>query len=505
MSTDTLSPEAPSNDAYDLSLHDNLRTLSTNTVNNAEDIEGLLYIPQLPSSDPCVNVSEQYIPSSAPREADVPSQYYHLIAFIPWISQECTKSYLAAANDNALALITYIPNNQSDAPPPVNDQQWLLNDGGRWKSHSRYPVYAIPGTSGSAIMQQLSTYSGNVSSIRNGSFSSITSDQNDYIRLYTSIKTNASSNLPSLWAFLLMVLGIVLVLVGLTSSTMHYYQRRARRNLRRRVVEGEVDLEVLGIRRLTVPQDFLDKLPVYVYTTIEKKGAVEEAAFRTQLARRNSEPPATTHIDTTTDNIAAMPQKFQQPMCAICLDDFVPNSTIVKELPCRHIYHPECIDELLSGHSSLCPVCKGKVLPSGYCPETITNAMVRRERQARQLPQRRPDPQMPIIAAPVGQTSERQFAVDGRMASFHRQFGRRSHPGVERRISSAPEVQALEMINRPVIATVVNTRDSLAPPSPPQQPDDRAERARRRVSTLLGHQVTADEEEMEQRQRLPRC
>ena len=452
-----------------------------------------------------MNVSERYIPSTAPREADVPSQYYHLIAFIPWISQECTKSYLAAANANALALITYVPNNQSDAPPPVNDQQWLLNDGGRWKSRSRYPVYAIPGNSGSAIMQQLSIYSGNVSSIRNGSFSSITSDQNDYIRLYTSIQTNAQSNLPSLWAFLLMVLGIVLVLVGLTSSTMHCYQRRARRNLRRRVIEGEIDLEALGIRRLTVPQDVLDKLPTYVYTTVEKEDPKEEAAFRTQLVRRNSEPPAMRHTDIATDNISAAPQKFQQPMCAICLDDFVPNSTIVKELPCGHIYHPECIDEVLRGHSSLCPMCKGKILPAGYCPETITNAMVRRERQARQLPRQRPDPQAPVITIPAAETSGRLFAVDGRMASFHRQFGRRSHPEVERRISSAPEVQAVEMNDRPSIATVANARESLAPPSPPQQPDDRAERARRRVSTLLGHQVTADEEEMERGQRLPKC
>ena len=454
-----------------------------------------------------MNVSKRYIPSSAPREADLPPHNY-LIAFIPWISQECTKSYLAAANNNqAAALITYIPNNQSGAPPPVNDRQWLLNDGGRWKSHSGYPVYAIPGTSGSAIMQQLNIYSGNVSSIRNGSFSSITSDQDAYIRLYTSIQTSTQSNLPSLWAFLLMVLGIVLVLVGLTSTTMHYYQRRARRNLRRRVVEGEVDLEALGIRRLNVPQEVLNKLPVYVYTTTEKEGPTEEAAFRTQPARRNSEPAAAMHIGATSDSILATAQKFQQPMCAICLDDFVPNSTIVKELPCRHIYHPECIDELLRGHSSLCPVCKGKVLPSGYCPETITNAMVRRERQARQLPRPRPDSQTPVLAIPAAETSGRHLAVDGRMASFHRQFGRRSHPAVERRISSAPEVQAMEMSNTPSIATVVNARNSLAPPFPLQQPDDRAERARRRMSTLLGHQVAADEEEeeRERRQRLPKC
>ena len=43
--------------------------------------------------------------------------------------------------------------------------------------------------------------------------------------------------------------------------------------------------------------------------------------------------------------------------CAICVDDFK-EKVEVRELPCGHIFHPECIDEWLSNYSSMCPLCK---------------------------------------------------------------------------------------------------------------------------------------------------
>jgi hypothetical protein len=79
---------------------------------------------------------------------------------------------------------------------------------------------------------------------------------------------------------------------------------------------------------------------------------------------------------------------FSQPTCPICLDDFEPNITPVRELPCRHIFHPDCVDAFLLNNSSLCPMCKKSVLPNGYCPTTITNAMVRRERYIRRYRER---------------------------------------------------------------------------------------------------------------------
>jgi len=74
-----------------------------------------------------------------------------------------------------------------------------------------------------------------------------------------------------------------------------------------------------------------------------------------------------------------------QPTCPICLDDFESGVTPIRELPCGHIFHPDCSDAFLSNNSSLCPMCKTSILPVGYCPVKITNTMVRRERALRRL------------------------------------------------------------------------------------------------------------------------
>jgi len=46
--------------------------------------------------------------------------------------------------------------------------------------------------------------------------------------------------------------------------------------------------------------------------------------------------------------------------CCICIEDFEPNET-TKVLPCGHGYHPACIDEWLTEHSDLCPMCKRSI------------------------------------------------------------------------------------------------------------------------------------------------
>ena len=83
---------------------------------------------------------------------------------------------------------------------------------------------------------------------------------------------------------------------------------------------------------------------------------------------------------------------FSQSTCPICLTDYVPLTTNVRELPCRHIFHPECIDSFLIKTSSLCPMCKKCALPVGFCPEEVTNVMVYRERIARRVRERNTRP-----------------------------------------------------------------------------------------------------------------
>lgn len=228
-------------------------------------------------------------------------------------------------------------------------------------------------------------------------------DPRDYVRLYSTISTSNNSNLPSLWVFLVIVIGILLVMLAGTSAAMHLIQRARRNSLRRRIQSGEVDLEALGIKRLTIPQELIDKCPLFTYNCEDEKTSRKttngepdnaggdhrdpEEILEADDALQNNEPLVTSvdELDSNRSSLAHTFLPYSQPTCPICLDDFKSGITPIRELPCGHIFHPDCIDSFLSNNSSLCPMCKKSVLPQGYCLTPITNSIVRRERNLRRL------------------------------------------------------------------------------------------------------------------------
>ena len=325
-------------------------------------------------------------------------------------------------------------------------------------------------------------------------------DHADYVRLYTTFGLNGGSNLPTLWAFLLIVLAVVLFIIFLTSLSMHYYQRRNRRALERRIRHGEVDLETLGIKRLRVPQNTVNNLPSFIFVPNESSSDQPSGPDHSaSQGPSGSAAPASSTSDRTA---------WGQEHCPICLEDFIPHETTVRSLPCRHIYHPACIDKFLLDRSSLCPVCKARVAPldqNPYVPGPVTNAMVRYERRARRLRLARESRHAQAARGEI----PREENI-GRLSSLRRACGR------DRRIFSAPNsasttspIEMAEAGNRAVSSPMAasSPEASAMQTGPPANAALRRERMSRRTSALVGRQPTLEEPEAEAEReaRMPAC
>ena len=494
------------NNSFELYDNENVRTLSTNTVSNGADLEGLLYVPDLDPSDPCGNASRPYIPSNATRKADLPGPKNPFIAFAPWISASCMKSYLAAAS-SAQAFITYLPDNGVTTPPPANDEAWDLHDGGQWKAQNKFPVYAIPGSEGALVMAQMGQYSSGSS---NASIADMLAqeklDPTDLVRLYASFGTQDSSNLPTLWAFLLIVLGLVLFIVGATSFLMHWVQRRRRLDLQRRIENGEVDLETLGVKRLRITQEAIDSLPTFIYTESEVTSSPMQAELTDITLNNPTSQPAT-------GLPVPDPSRWSQTTCPICLENFKTksletNGSTVRSLPCHHIYHPGCIDPFLLNNSSLCPVCKATVLSpesKHYISEPVTNVMVRQERRARRIRQAREAERSPPTS-----TLGEEDGNGRRFGRFRRGQSMRivSAPSQNIRTPTTSQIEMGRIERREVSGQAPTSSAAEGIPEEEPPPTDsplRRDWIRRRRSTLAGQDRNLSDEETERLARRPRC
>lgn len=360
--------------AYNFRINSNFINLAPNNPNGYDIIEGLFYVPTLDSSfNATCQQALSVIPNNVTTLASFPHQDYPLIALFPWTtSTECTDAYLTQCRADAVrgAIVYQLTGQQ---PPPSTDNSWLLNGSDSWINENQYGIYGVGATMGATFMTQLALYSGNMTSAPNGPELVQQYDGRDFPRLFTQFELTGQSNAPSLWVFLIIVLAVLLGIVIVASIIMHLIQRRQRTVLQRRLERGEVDLETLGIKKMNVPQEKIDEMPRYVFSG-------DTAAVTVAQSSPSKSP----------QRVSTVPQtSFSQTVCPICLDDFVGGETEVRELPCKHIFHPECIDLFLRDTSSLCPMCKKSALPAGYCPVKVTNLMVRRERLVRRMRERR--------------------------------------------------------------------------------------------------------------------
>ena len=348
-----------------------------------------------------------------------------------------------------------------------------------------------------------------------------------------------NAEMPELWVFVLVVLGVIGLFIAGISAVMHFLQYRRRRLLRRRIISGEVDLETIGITRITVPQNILDKMPTHVYNSsnineyVEKeqrKESLSASSQQTTETRSGSDEKKEVRSTSGYDSsISSLPKssassipEYSQPTCAICLDDYEVNSTTVRQLPCNHIFHPDCIDPFLKDISSLCPMCKKSVISTRYCPKRITNGMVRRERLARRARQRRGEdmgeaggsggssnrhsrtpsassaasttPTMEIVTAPSPRHAQ-SLHIRSRLSTTLRPLSnlisQRSSPNDETRSTDNGDSTSGSLDHRNHAETLSNeeSSDVASRPPPTADPSTRQAWTRQRARALLGRSM----------------
>lgn len=153
-----------------------------------------MFVPDLEPEDPCNDITKSYIPENVTRHNDVSEFGYPVIGFAPWVSPECTLSFMAASQQVGTdGLVFYEPkSNQTTIPPPPGDLHWSLNDQDKWKLDNNFPVYVIPGPAGITLMNELSWFSDGPSHNTSHNASMPNASQTPNARLFIMIDNGRS-------------------------------------------------------------------------------------------------------------------------------------------------------------------------------------------------------------------------------------------------------------------------------------------------------------------------
>ncbi|CAG8165502.1 unnamed protein product [Penicillium nalgiovense] len=373
------------NVAYRFVLDRKVQMISSNGMPENGLVSGLLFVPTLEPHDPCYDITASSVPANVTRYEDVSEFGYSLVGLAPWVTAECSLSFLSAAQKvGTHAMVFFQPSdNETDIPPDSNDSRWATNDGDKWRMDNNYPVYAISGPAGATLINDLSWYSNKTPDSKRDESTEDFALQTETNRLFARIETGEETEgaSPSIWSFVLAIAGTVLILSIILMIIYRLVQRKRRAQLQRRVNAGQVDIEALTLNQMTVPQEVVNKMPLYTYLEIDRPAEPTSPPGNTSANSIDHDfGDKTNSLSLNEDSHAQEEAGIQKPeaamiktgqnescrskyrlshtqtTCAICLDDFVVGSSTVRELPCGHIFDPECIDPFLTRNCCLCPL-----------------------------------------------------------------------------------------------------------------------------------------------------
>ena len=141
--------------------------------------------------------------------------------------------------------------------------------------------------------------------------------------------------------------GIITKINEVTQAIEEQRQRQVALLRRREMMMNYLMTMLLGLRRRTEND----------YPNVDNMSYEELLALEERMGNVNTGLPKETIDKIPTDKFSRY--RYSDDKCIICQYEFQYNEK-VKVLPCKHCFHPECIEEWLK-NQKVCPYCKGEV------------------------------------------------------------------------------------------------------------------------------------------------
>lgn len=166
------------------------------------------------------------------------------------------------------------------------------------------------------------------------------------------------------------------------------------RNARHQVRPGDRIVFVNGVRREDMVFELAKEGTLYI---VLQRGY-------SKANGRNTMPPSLVENLPCFEYCEGLNKFKKYEACGICLEDWAPGSQAM-ELPCKHLFHPDCASPWLTKHSALCPLCgwaadhdKGK----SFDPDTDLDCVEEEEEGIAAAAQSLPNSQISNASGPYG-------------------------------------------------------------------------------------------------------
>lgn len=78
------------------------------------------------------------------------------------------------------------------------------------------------------------------------------------------------------------------------------------------------------------------------------------------INNKEGQPPASKESIEGLPSVEICDEEDGKEECVVCLDELGVGGRVVKEMPCKHRFHGECVEKWLKIHGS-CPICRYKM------------------------------------------------------------------------------------------------------------------------------------------------